>query len=108
MVISFLTVAGLFAAGPEQRVVTYTYTNEMTEEGYCDMTAEADAAQVTEEEKFIQSGDPADAPPDPEDDCDYYAKYGAVWVPPEYERQPVTRVERTNAWERIKGAVTGS
>jgi hypothetical protein len=50
---------------------------------------------------------PADFPPEPDEDCGYYAEYGAVWVPPEYEHRPVTRVERTNAWERIKGAVTG-
>jgi hypothetical protein len=99
--------AGLYVAGPEQKVVTYTHTNAVKTEGYCEMTAEAEEAQQAAEDEFVRTGDPADFPPEPDEDCGYYAEYGAVWVPPVYERLPVTRVERTNAWERITRAVTG-
>lgn len=107
LVLGLLTVGGLFAAGPEQKVVTYTHTNAMKTEGNCEMTAEAEEAQQAAKDEFVRTGDPADFAPEPDEDCGFYAAYGAIWVPPVYERLPVTRVERTNAWERIKGAVTG-
>jgi hypothetical protein len=100
-------VGGLYAAGPERKVVTVKYVNEMTTEGECEMTYEAEEAQAAALQKFAQSGDSDDIPPEPWEDCAYYAEYGAIWHPPEYERRPVTRVERTNAWERITSAVTG-
>lgn len=102
-------LAGLYRAGPESKSVTYTYTDALQTEGRCEMTAEAEEAEAAGWDKWAETGDLDDRPFafDTADGCDYYAKYGAVWIPPVYERVPLNRTERTNAWERISKAITG-
>jgi hypothetical protein len=77
LVLGFLTVAGLYATGPETKTVAYTTT--VRQGGYC-------------------ATNPLAEP----EDCPF-----EDIVPASTRQERRTRQERTNAWERIKGAITG-
>ena len=64
-----------------------TYTTTQEREGYC------------ASDEWVPAWDA--------EECSKYSGYGAYWVPAGEEHVPATRRERTNAWERIKGAITG-
>ena len=107
--LGFLTTAGLYASGPEWKTVTYTET--VQHEGYCagETTEWFAPGGVEDEQECSEIPSQVDAYCAGEDfpECSGSGEWDVYWVPPREERVPATRRERTTAWERIKGAITG-
>jgi hypothetical protein len=102
-------VGGLYAAGPSHKTVNYFAT--VQREGYCagETTEWFAPGGIADEEECSDLPSQVDSYCAGTDfpECQGSGEWDVYWVAPRKERVPATRLERTNAWERITQAVTG-